>query len=125
MPGTTFQIDEPAFRIREVVSDGTVRVVLVGELDLTAVPALGRALFDAVSTCGAPRVEVDLAGVTFLDCAAIAALVGGYNAACVRGVRLRVVPPTGSALRMLRLTGVLRLLGEHAQPRAVRIPVPR
>jgi anti-anti-sigma factor len=125
MPETTFHRGDADFRIREVVSDCTVEVVLVGELDLAAVPALRRALVDAVSANGVRLVEVDLAGVTFLDCATIGALVSGYNAACALGVRLRVVRPTGFPLRVLRLTGVLRLLGGHIEPSATRISVAR
>lgn len=108
--------------VREMVSDSTVRIVLAGELDLGTAPTLGRALLDAVTTPGVRLVEVDLAAVRFLDCATIAALVGGHNAARAHWVTLHVVGATGAPLRVLRLAGVAHLL--HDPVPAETVPAP-
>jgi hypothetical protein len=55
-------------------------------------------------------VVVDLARVTFLDCAGIGALVVGRNTAVSRGRGYAVVNPHREVRRVLQLTGVLTVL---------------
>jgi hypothetical protein len=58
-----------------VAGDVTVEVVLRGEIDITAVPALSRYLARVLER-GPSTLVVDLAGVRFLDCAAAWVIVG-------------------------------------------------
>ncbi|MCW6006087.1 STAS domain-containing protein [Micromonospora sp. CPCC 205371] len=111
--------------LREISPDGTVRIVLAGELDLLTAPALRRALLDAVTTPGVRLVEVDLAAVRFLDCVTVGVLVAGRNAARAHAAMLRVVRAAGVPLRVLRLAGVWHLLHDLVPAETVRIPVPR
>jgi hypothetical protein len=55
-------------------------------------------------------VVIDLARVTFLDCAGIGTLVAGRNAAARRGCGYTVVNPQRKMRRVLELTGVLTAL---------------
>jgi anti-anti-sigma factor len=97
--------------------DRSVTLAPDGEVDLCVVDALGSAIRD---TTGAGRVDVvvDLARVTFLDCAGVGALVVGRNTARRRGCGYTVVNPQGQVRRVLELTGVLTALTEPLRPAA-------
>jgi anti-anti-sigma factor len=87
--------------------DGVVTLAPAGEADMGAVDALGSALHDALSTPDRVDVVVDLALVTFLDCAGIGALVAGRNTAVSRRCGYTVVNPQRQVRRVLELTGAL------------------
>ncbi|MBQ0994709.1 STAS domain-containing protein [Micromonospora orduensis] len=97
--------------------DGLVTLALAGDVDMGAVDALVSALQDTLQTPDRIAVVVDLARVTFLDCAGIGALVVGRNTAVSRGHRYTVVNPQRQVRRVLELTGVFTALtGRHPQP---------
>lgn len=96
--------------------DGAVTLTPVGDVDLDVVDALGSALQDVLSTPDRVDVIVDLARVTFLDCAGIGALVAGRNTAVSRGCGYTVVNPQRQVLRVLALTGVVSALTGRPQP---------
>ncbi|MGH2864542.1 MAG: STAS domain-containing protein [Solirubrobacteraceae bacterium] len=54
------------FSLQDVVGDGDHRLVLAGELDLTAVPVLERCLRE-ICTHETSSVTIDLSGLTFMD----------------------------------------------------------
>jgi anti-anti-sigma regulatory factor len=66
-------------------------------------------------------LDVDLGGVTFLDCAGIGALVGVRNAAVQAGRQIRVTHPQPFVRRILEVTG---LLGVLTAPTDQRSPQP-
>jgi anti-anti-sigma factor len=96
---------------------GVARVVVVGEVDMAATGALSRALARAARLRGVDVIEVDLAGTTFLDAAAIGAMLAARNAAVAQRKHLTVCGVTGLARRMLEITGALGVLngknGKH------------
>ncbi|MCA2219426.1 STAS domain-containing protein [Jidongwangia harbinensis] len=97
--------------------DGLVTLAPAGDVDMDAVDALGSAIQDALHTPDRIAVVVDLAQVTFLDCAGIGALVAGRNTAISRGHRYTVVNPQRLVRRVLELTGVFTALtGRRPQP---------
>jgi anti-anti-sigma factor len=115
-----------AYRVEAFVSfslsrrqrdDRSVTLAPDGEVDLGVADALGSAIRD---TTGAGRVDVvvDLARVTFLDCAGVGALVAGRNTARSRGCGYTVANPQGQVRRVLELTGVLTVLTEPLKPAA-------
>jgi anti-sigma B factor antagonist/stage II sporulation protein AA (anti-sigma F factor antagonist) len=109
---------------RQQCDDGVVTLAPVGEVDMGAVDALGSALQDALSA-GRVDVVVDLAGVTFLDCAGIGVLVAGRNAAVCEGCGYMVVNSQWQVRRVLELTGVLTALTERLRPAPVHDPTER
>jgi anti-sigma B factor antagonist len=81
-----------------------VTVTLDGRLDALRAPAL-RAEFDEVVAAGARQVVVDLAGVTFVDSAALAALVRLRRRCTAEGGQVTLVRPAAEdALRIFQLT---------------------
>jgi anti-anti-sigma factor len=88
------------------VSGGAAMVTLSGELDVCAVPAVEDAL-RAVLDQGPERLILDLAGVTFIDCAATRTLAAASRA--LPGSRKAVIRRPGRAVRrILELTGMSR-----------------
>ncbi|MGW2958764.1 ANTAR domain-containing protein [Streptomyces sp. NPDC001220] len=69
--------------------DGTVTVVIRGELDIAGEQVLKRALKDAVNRCR-DHVELDLGGVEFCDCSGLNVLLAARRQAAGQGKTLSV-----------------------------------
>jgi anti-sigma B factor antagonist len=98
--------DMGALQIRTVFVDGNrAWVQLTGELDLASSDEL-TALFGRYLYAGCSTLVLDLAGLTFLDCAGLSVLVRAHNGCLARGGRLvmRQVGP-----RVAWLLGVTHL----------------
>ena len=92
------------------VADGTVRVAVVGEIDLATVADFEAALATAVAVDGTPRVVVDFREVGFCDSSGIAALDRAYQRAADRGGSLRLTGLQRGVSRLLEVTGMLEPL---------------
>jgi anti-sigma B factor antagonist len=92
---------------RAVVRDdeAVARVVVEGEIDLVTAPLLTQHL-DAAARSGRDVVEVDLAGVTFMDVRGVNALVAAHNVLAAGGRTLRLRAASQPVLRTLELCGV-------------------
>ena len=94
---------EPTF---ETSANGAWTVVNVqGELDLSTSTAL-RAAVEGAYGDGAPRVAVDLSGVTFMDSSSLGALVACLHEVNERGGEMRLVGVSGSPAKVIALTGL-------------------
>jgi anti-sigma B factor antagonist len=101
-----FELD---FRIRTARVDGDAFLVsVVGELDLHTTPQL-RAALAGLDGREATRLVVDLTDVTFLDSAALKALIAEARARRAAGRELVLVCDNRSTLRVLEVTGVRAL----------------
>ena len=90
--------------------DDVVVIAVAGEVDIATVPKLQQAISEVLAAPPA-RVEVDLAGVSFLDSTGIGALVAGRNRAAEIGVRFVVANPRSIVRRVLDVSGLLGPLG--------------
>jgi anti-anti-sigma factor len=102
-------------------SPSTALVAVTGEVDLATAPVLRDRLLGVLREQAPAVVEVDLAGVTFLDCTAISALVAVRNAAIQAGGQMRVSHPQPIVRQVLDVTGLLDLFTtpiDEAQPLA-------
>ena len=95
---------------------GTARVLVTGEVDLATAPELRETLLRVLHTQGPAVLDIDLAEVTFLDCAGIGALVAVNNAAAHAGCQVRVCHPQPIVRRVLELTGLLDVFAVEPQP---------
>lgn len=80
------------------LSGGTLRVNVVGDVDLASAPRL-KAMLDLSQLGGVYRLELDLSGVTFFSCAGIDAVQGARR----DGVNLLLVAAAPPVTRMLAL----------------------
>jgi anti-anti-sigma factor len=88
----------------------TVRVAVAGEIDLATAPTLQDRLITVLHEQTPAVLVVDLAGVTFLDCTGIGALVAARNAAIHAGGQIRISHPQPIVRRLLDLVGLLGVL---------------
>lgn len=82
---------------------------VIGELDLTAADDFVEAGLRALTR--APVVEVDLAGLTFLDSRGLGALVRIRNEARAASKSLVLTNPSEQTQRLLRITGLEKTFG--------------
>jgi anti-sigma B factor antagonist len=83
-------------------------VAPAGELDLAGHAPFRDSLLEA---CAAGNdVVLDLSHVTFMDSSAVGLIVGAAKRCRENGTGLRIVKPSASVLRVLRLTGVQHLV---------------
>lgn len=94
-------------------SPSTVLVVVAGDVDLTTADLLRDRLLGLLDERSPVLLDVDLAGVSFLDCTGIAALVAVRNAAVRAGRRVRIIHPQPIVRRVLEVAG---LLGPFSAP---------
>jgi anti-anti-sigma factor len=98
-------------------SSDTARAAVVGEVDLATAQVLRDRLLNVLRQHPWSVLNVDLSGVTFLDCAGISALVAVHNAAVRVGCQMRLTGPRPIVHRILDLTGLLSILtGPSDQP---------
>lgn len=90
-------------------SSGVVQVAIAGELDLSNAHIMRVRLLAAVRDRHPVVLDLDLAGVTFIDSTAVHALQRIHTTAERSGCRMRVLRPQPAVVRILEVLGVLDL----------------
>lgn len=93
----------PAFSCQVVRHDGVVSIELHGEIDLCARPALARAVAHAQPDAAA--VQVDMAGVRFMDSSGVNFLWSLLERCRRSGTRLRITGVRAQPRRVLTIVG--------------------
>ena len=88
--------------------DGCTRVAPVGEIDMSNAAMLRAALEDAQGTAG--RIELYLAGVSFIDSTGLRLMLEADAAARSNGHSLEFLSPSKAVLRIFEVAGFSRLL---------------
>jgi anti-anti-sigma factor len=91
-------------------SPTTARVSVVGELDMATAPVMRERLVRVLQAQRPAVLEIDLAGVTLLDCAGVRALVAVRTAALQAGCRMQVCHLQPIVRQVLDVTGLLGVL---------------
>lgn len=81
---------------------------LGGELDIATTPTV-RSAIDAAIAGGSKRIIVDLTGLNFIDSTGLGVLIGGLRRSRENGGRVVLVATEGRILRLLRVTGLVRI----------------
>ncbi|MEV7804405.1 STAS domain-containing protein [Microbispora sp. NPDC088329] len=95
---------------------GLTRIIACGEIDMCTAGRLHGGVLDVLRRQRPDRIEIDLAGVTFLDASGVRALLKSRAAAAKVGCRLTVVEPGRMARRILEIVGLLETFGLAAAP---------
>ena len=104
-------------------SPAVARVAVVGEVDLATAHLLRDRLLSVLREQAPAVLDVDLAGVTFLDCTGISALVAVRNAAVHAGGQMPVSNPQPIVRRVVDVTGLLGIFTAPIdQPQPPPIP---
>ena len=106
-------------RVHDV--DRDVMVAVTGEIDPTTAALFRTALEEAGTR--APRVVVDLSGVTFIDSTGISALIHAHQSVRPPGT-LVLRSPSPTARRLLDLTGLDQIMSIEGDPDRDRCSTP-
>jgi anti-anti-sigma factor len=99
---------EPRTLSIDVVERGEVATVtIVGEIDLDTSDEVGRAV---TGSSAANRVDVDLAGVSYIDSTGLRSLLTAKTELEIQGRRLRVTKASSIVNRLFEILGVAALL---------------
>ena len=90
-------------------------VTITGEIDIQSGPQLRDQLLGIIRRNGA-RLALDLAGVTFIDCAGINVLLAARRRAQLEGGSLRVLRASPRVRRVIALTHLDSVLMPKALP---------
>jgi anti-anti-sigma factor len=101
-------LPEP-FRCDVLMSDGTARVVPVGELDQSTAP-LVRARVRATLEDGCRHLAVDLSRLEFIDSSGVHLLLNWLDASRADGFRMTIVPGGAPVQRVFELLGLTETL---------------
>jgi anti-sigma B factor antagonist len=77
-------------------------VEICGEIDVYSAPALRDELLRLIRHCG-PRLALDLAGVTFIDCAGISVLLATRRRARLEDGSVKVIRASQRVRRLISL----------------------
>jgi anti-sigma B factor antagonist len=95
------------FRARvDATNAATVVVHVDGEVDLAAVEELRAAIDEARTTPGAEVIELDLAGVTFIDSSGVGAIVLASRAVADANQTMRIGARSAVVERVLEVSGL-------------------
>lgn len=95
------------FHVAIDVADDQVEVRAVGEIDIATVGSFRAALWSAPAR---PVLRVDLSGVRVLSAAGVRALAAAHLRVRARGGELVLVDPDPVVARVLRITGLHRVV---------------
>ena len=94
--------------LRIAVQPGTPVIIEVrGEIDLQSAPGLRDELLRVIRRCG-PQLVLDLAGVTFMDCAGVSVLLATRRRAQLEDGSVTVTEASSRVRRMITLLGLER-----------------
>ncbi|MER7277754.1 STAS domain-containing protein [Dactylosporangium sp. NPDC000244] len=99
-----------------VVMDGSTVLSVRGEIDHSNAATLRQEIVSAATDRRPSSLRLDLGLVTFLDSAAVGALVAAQREAGAEGVRVVVWRASPFVHRQLRIAGVHEMLGAPAEP---------
>jgi anti-sigma B factor antagonist len=92
--------------LRVAVCPGSPLVVEIrGEIDIQSAPGLRDELLRVIRHCG-PELALDLAGVTFMDCAGLNVLLATRRRAQLEEGSVRVIRASPRVLRVISLLGL-------------------
>ena len=103
----------PLLDLHVTASAGSTVVEVAGELDLNSAPELRNCLHQTIDT-GSHQLVVDLRQVDFIDSIGLGVLVGAKRRLGGPDGSLHLVCAEGLVLRVLRITGLDRMLPVHA-----------
>ena len=101
--------NEPLLRMDVATADGTARVRLAGDLDLSTVPAL-QARVEALRGEGSTQIVLDLAELDFIDSTGLRLILELHGEAARDGFTLALVPGGHAVQRVFDITGTADVL---------------
>jgi anti-sigma B factor antagonist len=92
-------------------ANGVLSASLEGELDLDTADRVRDELIAVAGGAGCRFLQVDVAGLTFIDSYALGALVSARNGATAAGVTMTLRNPSTPVLKAIQVTGLADVFG--------------
>jgi anti-anti-sigma factor len=113
-------LDPTPFQATDLISDGSHRLVLTGEVDVYAAPDLEN-MVRRICAIGPTEIVIDLREVSFMDSSGLRAMMSAHKLCKRNGCELSIVPGAQQVQSLFDLTGLAELLpfqpsGEHDLP---------
>jgi anti-sigma B factor antagonist len=99
--------------LQQVSREGATILDLAGDIDARCAPLLRQSLVEVIESVGGVIV-VDLSDVSYLDSVGLGTLVGALKRANERGAALRFVVTGSQILKVLNITGLIRVFETYA-----------
>lgn len=100
----------------DTVGADPVTVVVRGEVDLLSAARLRATITELLNRGDVTIINLDIAGVTFLDSTGLGTLIVAHRISAVAGVTLRLTAVSPFAARLLTVTGAESLLTAALEP---------
>jgi anti-sigma B factor antagonist len=117
-PSASPSLDELGLHV-EIRLDVRAVAEVSGDIDIATAPWLRETLLLAIQRYG-PAIDVDLHGVTFLDCAGVNAFLATARRARLEGGQVRVTRLSAPARRVISLLGLQNQLPETTADRGAK-----
>lgn len=104
---------------------GEVEICPRGEIDVDTAHEVREAVAAVMSGQSPTQINLNMREVSFIDSVGISALVSGFQAAEVGGVKLVITEPSRFVHRQLWVTGLLGLFGAPEPAGGSEAPVDR
>lgn len=104
-------VDE-VFRVSVARLDGKAVERVEGELDVATSPDLHASLVELIEDHGVRTVDVDFAGVDFVDSTGLGVLVTALKRIRTRGGDMRVLNARSSPAKVMEMTGLSAVFGQ-------------
>lgn len=101
-------------RLKTKKQGRTLFASLSGELDQHSAEQVRYELDSMLEDETVKRIEFDLKGVTFMDSAGIGVILGRYRKLVPRGGSMNVLNASPGVERILRMSGIYRLVSERS-----------
>jgi len=98
------------FAETETERDGSAKLALSGDLDMSATFRLEPALDRLLSSGRVGELVLDLSGVAFVDSSGLGLLLATYERSREAGTAMAIVGPSPEVQRVFRLAGVETVL---------------
>lgn len=108
------RVNDPLALTRSSTSNGTVRLVASGEIDICNVDRVRATIESILSEPATRSLTLDLTDLRYIDSAGVSALIFGLRVGQRYGTAFSVVNPRGEVLRVLRILGLERILAPDA-----------
>jgi anti-sigma B factor antagonist len=100
--------EAPPLDLQRFQRDGATVLTLAGDVDARGAPIVRDSLVDTIESTGG-LIVLDLTHVPYMDSMGLGTLVSALKRANERGVRLRFVITGTQILKVLNITGLIRV----------------
>ncbi len=97
-------------KLKSKIYNGTLYIVLSGELDEHSAGYIRGEMDEAFSKDGFGQIVIDLSELDFMDSTGIGVLIGRYNLMKKKNIPIYICNPSKHAEKIFKMTGLYELM---------------